>query len=75
MQMWKINTKRLTKENYARPPETYTERLTKEDIKEKLADYQKVDDISTVPIGTHIRYFTVVSGKQLFKNRRTLFKK
>jgi hypothetical protein len=74
MHMWKLNTKRLTKENYVKPPETYTERLSKEDIKEKLTDYQKVTDIATIPIGTHVRYFTTVNGKQLFRLGGFLFR-
>jgi hypothetical protein len=33
--------------------------LTNQDIKEKLKEYKKCDDIRKVSIGTHIRYFTV----------------
>jgi hypothetical protein len=58
---------RLNKDTYNKPSETYTERLTKDDIKEQLKDYVKVDDIKTVPLGTHLRYFTVVGGKQVFR--------
>ena len=45
---------------YQRPEtKTYQERLTNEDIKEKLKEYTKVDDIQNVPISTHIRYFII----------------
>lgn len=37
---------------------TFTQNLTKEDIAKKLEDYKKVDDISTVPLNTHLRYFS-----------------
>lgn len=43
--------------SYKRPPQTYQESLSTEQIKEKLKDYVKVEDISKVPLHTHIRYF------------------
>ena len=51
-------TKRLTNDTtYVRPKKTIQDTLTKEEIKEKLKDYKKVDDITKVLIGSHIRYF------------------
>ena len=44
--------------NYKRPEETYQDKLTNQEIKEKLKDYKKCTDIRTISIGTHIRYFT-----------------
>jgi hypothetical protein len=45
--------------NYAKPSTTYQQTLSNQDIKEKLKDYKKTDDIRKVSIGTHCRYFTV----------------
>ena len=46
-------------QKYTRPAKTYQETLSKEEIKEKLKGYVQVSDISTVPIGTHLRYFMI----------------
>ena len=46
---------------------TFTSNLTKDDINEKLQDYNLVDDISNVPLGTHLRYFTIKDGVKLFR--------
>ena len=55
-------TKRLSYDKkYERPNKTYQDSLSNQDIKEKLKDYKKVDNINTVSIGTHIRYFTIDS--------------
>jgi hypothetical protein len=45
-------------ESYQRPKKTFQEQLTAEEIEEKLQSYVKVDDISEVPLNTHIRYFS-----------------
>lgn len=51
-------TKRLSRDKgYSRPEKTYQETLSNQEIKEKLKEYKKTDDIRTVSIGTHIRYF------------------
>jgi hypothetical protein len=47
------------KNSYIRPKKTHQELLSNEDIKNKLKDYRKIDNISNISIGTHIRYFTV----------------
>jgi hypothetical protein len=53
-------TKRLSKTTgYNRPDKTYQDNMSNQDIKEKLKDYKKVEDIRTVSIGTHLRYFTI----------------
>jgi hypothetical protein len=59
--------KKLTKDTYKQPKYTYTEKLTKEEIASKLEDYKKVNDISTVLNGTHLRYFITKDGKKLFR--------
>ena len=46
---------------------TFTSNLTKDEINEKLQDYKLVDDISKVPLGTHLRYFIMKDGNQLFR--------
>ena len=49
---------RLGNDDYKRPNKTKQDKLTKEEIKEMLEDYIEVDDISKVPLNTHIRYFS-----------------
>jgi len=46
---------------------TFTGNLTKDEINEKLQDYKLVDDISKVPLGTHLRYFVMKDGTKLFR--------
>lgn len=46
---------------------TFTGNLTKEEINEKLQDYKLVDDISKIPLGTHLRYFIIKDGTKLFR--------
>ena len=49
---------KLGEDNYKRPKKTYTDKLTDDDIKAKIEDYVEVDDISMVPLNSHVRYFT-----------------
>ena len=49
---------KLGEDNYKRPKKTYTDKLTDDDIKAKLEDYVEVNDISMVPLNSHVRYFT-----------------
>jgi hypothetical protein len=42
---------------YQKPLKTYQDRLTNQDIKDILKDYIVVEDITQVPLGTHVRYF------------------
>ena len=49
---------KLGEDNYKRPKKTYADKLTDDDIKAKLEDYVEVDDISMVPLNSHVRYFT-----------------
>lgn len=46
---------------------TFTSNLTKEEINDKLQDYKMVEDISKVPLGTHLRYFVVKNGEKIFR--------
>jgi hypothetical protein len=53
---------------YKRPDVTYQEKLTKEEIKEKLDGYVKVIDINDVPLNTHMRYFIIdKDGNKVFR--------
>jgi hypothetical protein len=56
-----------TKNGYVRPAVTMTDQLSKEQIEEKLEDYKKVDDIFKVPLGVHLRYFSNINGKMVFR--------
>lgn len=49
---------RLGNDNYIRPKKTLTDKLTEEDIQSKLEDYIEIQDISKIPLNTHLRYFT-----------------
>jgi hypothetical protein len=55
------------KNNYERPATTFTDQLSAEQIKERLEDYSKVDDIYKVPLGVHLRYFINKDGQMLFR--------
>lgn len=57
----------FTKNGYVRPSVTMTDQLSKEQIEEKLEDYVKVDDIYKVPLGVHMRYFSNINGKLVFR--------
>lgn len=70
-------TKRLSKANsYDRPEKTYQDKLSNQEIKEKLKEYKKVIDIKIVSIGTHIRYFSIdpKSKEKVFRLGGTLNK-
>jgi len=57
-----------TDTTYKRPKVTYQETLTPEKIQKMLEGYVKVDDISEVPLNTHVRYFQKQpDGSQLFR--------
>jgi len=64
------------KKSYTRPELTYTDKLTKQEIEAMLEDYEKIDDLESVPIGSHIRYFKKESnGKMKFRTGGTLMVK
>ena len=64
------NSKKIgADKSYKRPKVTHTEKLTADEIAEKLQGYEKVDDIAEVPLNTHLRYFTKEKdGTQLFRS-------
>ena len=53
--------------SYVRPKKTFTEMLTEEQIESMLEDYKAVDDIYNVPLGTHVRYWSLVKGVKKFR--------
>jgi hypothetical protein len=54
-----MHNTRITNKPYLNKGKTYQQSLSNAEIKEKLKDYSKVDDIKTVSIGTHIRYYNI----------------
>ncbi len=58
------------KDNYKRPEITYTDKLSKLQIKELLIDYERVTDIKDlekIPPGTHLRYFEMKNKELKFR--------
>ena len=68
-----LNTRKLYKKTsiknstYVRPPITYTDRLTKEQIETLLIDFEEIKNIADIPIGTFIRYFEDKDGELKFR--------
>ena len=65
----KIKNK-LDKDNYKRPELTYTDKLSKVQIKELLVDYEKINNIKEleqIPSGTHMRYFEMKNNELKFR--------
>ena len=63
-------TKRLSRDTtYKKSGKSYQEKLSPNEIKKKLEEYSQVDDITQVPIGTHVRYFSIntKTGEKLFR--------
>lgn len=61
-------------DTYKRTRITIQERLTKEEIKDKLTNYEQVDDISKVILNTHVRYFLKKDNIYLFRLGGMLYK-
>ncbi|AEX61402.1 hypothetical protein c7_L336 [Megavirus courdo7] len=55
--MSKFSKKLGSDSSYRRPKMTYQDQLSQDEINEKIQGYSQVDDISQVPVNTHIRYF------------------
>ena len=51
-------TKRLTNDK-KKSNNSYQDNLSPEEIKEKLEEYKRVDDITTVSLNSHLRYFII----------------
>ena len=59
---------RLGNDGYKRPKKTFTDKLSAEEIKDKLEDYVEVEDIGKVPLNSHMRYFTEKYDEKKKKN-------
>ena len=57
--------KKFGTDNYVRPEETITDKLTPEEIETKLEDYTQTD-IEKIPLNVHVRYFKMEDGKRKF---------
>ena len=52
-------TKRLSRDtSYVKTKNTYQDKLSPNEIKKKLEEYKQIDDITSVPLNSHVRYFT-----------------
>ena len=63
-------TKRLARDtNYVKPKKTYQDTLSPNEIKNKLLEYKKVNNIFNIDINTHLRYFSIDknTGKKQFR--------
>ena len=61
---------KLSNDEYKRPKHTLTEKLSLEEIQQKLEDYVEIDDISVVPLDTHLRYFAEVTDEATGKKKK-----
>lgn len=61
---------RLGKDDYERPKKTKQDKLSATEIKEMLEDYIEVEDISKVPLNTHLRYFTEKKNEKTKKTEK-----
>jgi hypothetical protein len=62
-----INKKTISIVNdkkYTRPKHTIQDKITESEIEDALNDYIECEDISKVPLGAHIRYFTTTTDKK-----------
>jgi hypothetical protein len=57
--------------SYRRPKTTLQDKLTYDEIKEKLKNYEKITNFDDIPLYTHLRYIEVkeVNGKKEYKFR------
>jgi hypothetical protein len=65
----KISSK-ISETKYVRPPLTYTDKLSKQQVKELLIDYEQIkslDDLNKVVQGTHLRYFEYKDNELKFR--------
>ena len=54
----RIGNNKYNEPNYKRPEKTVTEKLSKDDIADKLMDYVQTD-IYKIPLNTHVRYYSI----------------
>ena len=63
---------KISETKYDRPELTYTDLLTKKDIEGLLIDYERVENLESIPLNTHIRYFEKKDGELKFRVGRNL---
>lgn len=63
-------TKRISDTKYTRPILTYTDKLSKQQVKELLIDYEQIkslEDLQNIIQGTHLRYFEKKGNELKFR--------
>ena len=70
--MTTVITKRLSRDNTynnTKNKKSYQESLSPDEIKKKLEEYKQVEDITKLPLNTHLRYFTInpKNGEKQFR--------
>ncbi len=68
--MNKDKNKNKDKDDYKRPPITYSEKMSKEQIRQLLIDYEEIKNIkefNKIDSGTHLRYFENKDGELKFR--------
>jgi len=63
-------TKKISETNYTRPILTYTDKLSKQQVKELLIDYEQIkslEELKNIPSGTHLRYFEKKNNELKFR--------
>lgn len=63
-------TKKISETKYKRPLITYTDKLSKQQVKELLIDYEQIkslDELQNIPAGTHLRYFEKKNNELKFR--------
>ena len=66
----KSYTKRLSHDKgYDKKKKSYQDKLSPAEIKKKLEEYKQVEDMSVVPLNSHLRYFSFnpKTGEKLFR--------
>jgi len=55
-------------DKYIRPKKTVQDKLTPNQIKDLLNDYVEVADVNSIPLNTHVRYFSKQKdGRKVFR--------
>ena len=57
----------MLKYKYKRPANTVQDNLTQEDINILLEEYNEIDNYNELKIGMHIRYYSTINKKKLFR--------
>lgn len=55
------------KNSFNRPQQTFTDKLTPEEIAGYLEDYEEVKNLDDLKVGTHVRYFIVENNMKKFR--------